>query len=64
MAYMLMFYEVEKISFLMQKMDKDGKSKAVTLWMLLLRRNSTEFSFKQFIELFYHPVVSMLSGRP
>jgi hypothetical protein len=23
-----------------------------------------EFSFKQFIDMFYHPVVSMLSGRP
>jgi hypothetical protein len=31
--------------------------------MSLLRRNSTEFNFKQFIEQFYHPVVSMLSGR-
>ena len=45
-------------------MDMEGKPQAVTLWMLLLRRSSTEFTFKQFIELFYHPVVGMLSGRP
>jgi hypothetical protein len=32
--------------------------------MSLLRRSSIEFTFKQFIELFYHPVVGMLSGRP
>jgi hypothetical protein len=30
----------------------------------LLKHNSTEYSFKAFIDLFYHPVVSMLGGRP
>ena len=48
----------------MQKLDQDGKPQPITFWTSLLRRNSTEFSFKQFIEQFYHPVVSMLSGRP
>jgi hypothetical protein len=48
----------------MQKMDKEGKPQEDALWTLLLRRNSTEITFKQFIELFYHPVVGILSGRP
>jgi hypothetical protein len=48
----------------MQKMNKEGKPQAVTLWTSLLRRNSTEFTFKQFIEFFYDPVVCMLSGIP
>jgi hypothetical protein len=48
----------------MQKMDRDGKPQEVTAWTSLLRHNSTEFSFKEFIDQFYHPVVSMLSGRP
>jgi hypothetical protein len=64
LAYMFMFYQENKFSFLMQKMDKDGQLQVITLWMSLLRRNSTEFIFKQFIDLFYHPVVGMLSGRP
>ena len=29
-----------------------------------MKHNSTEYSFKEFINIFYHPVVSMLSGRP
>ena len=62
LAYMFMFYQADKFPFLMQKMDKDGKPQAITLWTSLLRRNSTEFSFKQFIEFFYHPVLSMLNG--
>jgi hypothetical protein len=28
-----------------------------------VRKNSTEFSFKDFIDHFYHPVVYMLIGR-
>jgi hypothetical protein len=63
LAYMFVFYQVDKFLFPMQKMDQDGKPQPVTSWTSLLRRNSTEFSFKQFIEQFYHPVVSMLSGR-
>jgi hypothetical protein len=63
LAYMFMFYQTDKFSFIMQKMDQDRKPQAVTLWTSLLRRNSTKFSFKQFIELFYHPVVIILIGR-
>jgi hypothetical protein len=63
LAYMFLFYQADKFLFPMQKLDQDGKPQPVTFWTSLLRRNSTEFSFKQFIEQFYHPVVSMLSGR-
>jgi hypothetical protein len=62
--YMFTFFQVDKFSFSMQKMDKDRRPRAVTAWNSLLRKNSIEFSFKQFIEQFYHPVVSMLSGKP
>jgi hypothetical protein len=63
LSYMFMFYQANKFPFLMQKMDKDGKPQAINPQMSLLKRNSTEFSFKQFIELFYHPVVGIQSGR-
>jgi hypothetical protein len=64
LAYLFVFFQADKFSFSMQKMDGDGRPQAVTAWTSLLRHNSTEFSFKQFIDQFYHPVVSMLSGRP
>jgi hypothetical protein len=63
LAYMFTFFQADRLSFPMQKMDQDDKPHVVTSWTSLLRRNSTEFNFKQFIEQFYHPVVSMLSGR-
>jgi hypothetical protein len=64
LAYMFTFFQEKIFSFSMQKMDKDGRLQAVTASTSLLRQNSTEFSFKQFIEQLYHLVVSMLSGRP
>jgi hypothetical protein len=48
----------------MQKMDGDGRPQAVIAWTSLLKHNSIDFSFKEFIDQFYHRVVSMLSGRP
>jgi hypothetical protein len=45
-------------------MDADGRPQAVKTWTSLLKHNSIEYSFKAFIDLFYHPMVSMLSGRP
>jgi len=61
--HMFMFFQEDKFSFTMQKMDQDDKPQPATSWTSLLRRNSTEFNFKQFIDQFYHLVVSMLSGR-
>jgi hypothetical protein len=64
LAYMFVYFQADKFSFSMQKMDADGRPQPVTAWTSLLKHNSTEYSFKAFIDLFYHPVVSMLSGRP
>jgi hypothetical protein len=64
LAYMFVYFQADKFSFSMQKMDADGRPQPVTAWTSLLKHNSTEYSFKVFIDLFYHPVVSMLSGRP
>jgi hypothetical protein len=64
LAYLFVFFQADKFSFSIQKMDGDGRPQAVTAWTSLLKHNSTEFSFNQFIEQFYHLVISMLSGRP
>jgi hypothetical protein len=63
LAYMFIFFQAEKFSFSLQKLDQDGNPQPVTSWTSLVRKNSSEFNFKQFIDQFYHPVVSMLSGR-
>jgi hypothetical protein len=64
LAYLFIFFREDKFGFSMQKMDGYGRPQAVTAWTSLLKHNSTDFSFKEFINQFYHPVVSMLGGRP
>jgi hypothetical protein len=64
LAYFVVFFQADKFSFSMQKMDGDGVPQAITTWTSLLKKNSTDFIFKEFINQFYHIVVSMLSGRP
>jgi hypothetical protein len=64
LAYLFVFFQADKFIFSMQKMDGEGRPQAVTAWTSLLKNNSTDFSFKEFIDQFYHPVVSMLGDRP
>jgi hypothetical protein len=64
LAYMFIYFQVERFSFSMQKMDADARPQVVIAWTSLLKNKSTEYSFKVFIDLFYHPVVIMQSSRP
>jgi hypothetical protein len=64
LVYLFVFFQADKFAFSMQKTNADDKPQPVTVWTSLLKHNSTEYSFKAFIDLFYHPVVSMLGGRP
>jgi hypothetical protein len=64
LAYMFLYFQAEKFSFSMQKMDADGKPQPVTAWTSLLKRNSAEYNFAEFIDQFYHPVLGMLAGVP
>ena len=50
LAYFFIFFQTDKFLFSMQKLDKNGKPQPVTSWMSLLRRNSPEFTFNQFID--------------
>jgi len=45
-------------------MDGDGRPQVVTAWTSFLKHKSTEFSFKELIDQFYHPMVIMLGGSP
>jgi hypothetical protein len=63
LVYLFLFFQADKFSFSQQKLDQDGNPQPVTSWTSIVRKNSYEFNFKQFIDQFYHPVVCMLSGR-
>jgi hypothetical protein len=64
LAYMFLYFQADRFTFSMRKMDSDGKPQPVTAWTSLLKQNSVEYDFTAFIDQFYHPVVGMLSGVP
>jgi hypothetical protein len=64
LAYMFVYFQADRFNFSMQNMDADGRPQPVTAWTSLLKHNSVKYDFTTFIDQFYHPVVSMLGGRP
>jgi hypothetical protein len=62
LVYLFLFFQADKLFFSLQKLDQEGNPQPVTSWTSIVRNNSSEFNFKQFIDQFYHPVVCMLSG--
>jgi hypothetical protein len=63
LVYLFLFFQSDRFSCALQKLDQEGNPQSVTSWTSLVRKNSTEFNFKDFIDQFYHPVVCMLSNR-
>jgi hypothetical protein len=63
LVYLFIFFQADKFPFSLQKLDQEGNPQPVTSWTSLVRNNSSDFNLKKFIDKFYHPPVSMLSGR-
>jgi hypothetical protein len=63
LAYMFVYFQEDKFSFSMQKMDTDGRPQPVTAWTSLLKHNSTEYSFKAFIDLVGDKSHSWIASR-
>jgi hypothetical protein len=63
LVYLFLFFQVDRFSCALQKLDQDGNPQSITSWTSLVRKNSIEFKFKHFIDQFYHPVVCMLDSK-
>jgi hypothetical protein len=63
LVYLFLFFQSDMFSCAFQKLDQEGNPQSVTSWTSRVRKNSTEFSFKDFINHFYHPVVCILNSR-
>jgi hypothetical protein len=46
LAYLFLFFQVDKFSFSLQKLDPDGNPQFVTSWTSMVRKNSSDFNFK------------------
>jgi hypothetical protein len=64
LAYMFIYFQADKFNFSMQKMDADREASARHSVDVSPEAKFREYDFTTFIDQFYHPVVSMLSGMP
>ena len=62
--YFICSYTSNKKGFAvsLQKLDTEGNPQSVVFWTSLIRNDSIEFSYKDFIDAFFYPVVNMLSS--
>jgi hypothetical protein len=63
LVYLFLLFQSDRFSCALQKLDQEGNPQSVTSWTLLVRKNSTDFSFKYFIDQFYHPMIFMLRNK-
>lgn len=53
-----------KFPFSLQKLDEEGSPYSMILWTSMGMKEKEEFTYKQFIELFIHPSLSLMSNTP
>jgi hypothetical protein len=63
MVYMFLFYQLDRFLCALQKLNHEGSPQSLTSWTSLVRKNSIEFSFKDYIDMFIRPVVCMLNNN-
>lgn len=63
LAYMFLFYQKDKFPITLHKQDFQGINQSVIQWTSLIRKNSTEFKFANFIDNFVHTVAGLLSNQ-
>ena len=60
--HLFLYFQSERFAVNLQKLDTEGNPQSVVFWTSLIRKDSTEFTYKDFIDFFIHPVVNMLSS--
>jgi hypothetical protein len=50
LVYIFLFYQSDRFPCALQKLNQEGSPQLVKLWTSLVRKNSTEYSFKDFID--------------
>ena len=61
--HMFLYFQSHKFSFNLQKLDVEGNPQSVIFWTSLLRKDSTQFTYTDFIESFIHAMVNMLNNN-
>ena len=60
--HMFLFFQAEKFPINLQKLDVEGNPLSVIFWTSLIRKESIEITYVDFIDCFVHPLINMLTN--
>jgi hypothetical protein len=63
LVYMFLFFHSDRFPYVLQKLNQEGNPQLLTSWTSLVRKSSTEYNFKDFIDWFSHPVFCTLNNN-
>ena len=58
--HLFLYFQSDKFPIALQKMDLEGQPLSIVFWTTLLRKESSDFSFTDFSDLFLQPAMSLL----
>lgn len=62
LVYLFIYFQGDKFPFTLQKLDEEGNQQLVIFWTSMGMKEKEEFIYKQFIELFVHPTINLMSN--
>lgn len=62
--HLFLYYQADKFPFTLQKLDTKGHHRSVIFWNPLIHKYDSPYPYTDFIDLFVHPLVTMLLGSP
>lgn len=60
--HMFLYFQWDKFPISIQKLYTNGNPRSFIFWTPLIQRYSKVFSYKEFIDSFFHPVINMLTN--
>ena len=63
--HLILYYQHEKFSFAVKRVDAQGNPRSVVYWSSAFHyRSHSPYTYCEFIDLFIHPAMSMLMSSP
>lgn len=62
LVYLSLFFQADRFKFPLQKVDAQGTPQSVIHWTSLVRKNTKEYSFSDYVNQFLHTTLFFLSS--
>lgn len=62
--HLFLYYQANKFPFTLQKLDTRGNPRPVIFWTPFIHKYESPYPYTDFIDPFFHPIVTMLLGSP